>query len=122
MAITTATLGGSSLPTIAPDGYRQTVEYRGSDRVMLSGALSTDLISTSSKQRFELRWTMLTETQVAVVVAAWALVRDGSAAFVSPLGVSHTVTRDVGVLELEITWQAVRLDPRASVTMRLREV
>jgi hypothetical protein len=122
MAITTATLGGVTLPHVQPDGYIERPGYRGADRVMLSGALATDLLTTTVKRTFELTWRRLTEAQVTTLLSAFATVRDGSAAFVSPLGGSYTVTRDEGFYALDIRWRADRLVARAEVTMRLREV
>lgn len=122
MAITTATLGGVTLPHVQPDGYIERAGYRGADRVMLSGALATDLVTNSVKRSFELTWRRLTEAQVSTLLSAFATVRDGSATFVTPLGGSYTVTREESFFELDIRWRADRLIARAEVTMRLREV
>lgn len=127
MAITTPVLGGINLPQVAAkDGFREWVEYRGADMEMLSGAIGTDLVSTSQKRRFELFWIGLTETQVTDastgVLKAWDGVRAGSASFTSPRGGSHTVTRDIGALDVEVTWYATASGLRADVRMKLREV
>lgn len=97
MAVTTPVLGGINLPQVeAKSGFREFVEYRGADTEMVSGAIGTDLVSTSQKRRFELYWVGLTETQVTHastgVLKAWDAVRSSSASFTSPRGGSHTVT------------------------------
>lgn len=120
--ISTASLGGVTLPDVATDGFRENYGYRGVDREMLSGAVVTDLVVASAKRTFELRWRALTETQVATIKTAFATVDDGSATLITPLGATVTVTRDVGALALEIQWESRGRRPRASVSMRLREV
>lgn len=127
MAITTPVLNSITLPQVtSKDGFMEYVEYRGADTEMLSGAVVTDLVSTSAKRRFELSWVGLTEDQVTNastgVLKAWEGVRSGSASFTSPRGGSYTVTRDVGELELQITWYKGGGVLRADVRMRLREV
>ena len=122
MAVSTATLGGTTLPHVEPEGFREEYGYRGGDREMLSGAVQTDLISTTAKRTFELSWRELNETQVATVKTAFATVDDGAATLVTPLGATVSVTRDIGVMALNIQWIARRQVPRARVTMRLREV
>ena len=123
MAISTPSLGAVTLPQIgARDSYNEYAGYRGSDVEMASGALATDLVSTSVKRRFELAWLGMTEAQVNTILSAFATVRDGSAAFTSPLGGSYTVTRDVGVMEVDLTWYRGGGVARADVRMTLREV
>ena len=123
MAITTPVLGGTSLPQVgAHDSYNEYPGYRGADLEMASGALATDLISTSVKRRFELAWLGLTEAQVSTVLTAFATVRDSSASFTSPLGGSYTVTRDFGAMEVELSWYRGGGVARADCRMRLREV
>lgn len=123
MAITTPVLGAVTLPQVgAQDSYQEFAGYRGADLEMASGALATDLVSTSVKQRFELAWLGLTEAQVGTVLTAFATVRDSSASFTSPLGGSYTVTRDFGAMEVELSWYRGGGVARADVRMRLREV
>ena len=123
MAITTPVLGGTTLPQVgARDSYMEFAGYRGSDLEMASGALATDLVSTSVKRRFELAWLGLTEAQVTTVLTAFATVRDSSASFTSPLGGSYTVTRDYGAMEVELSWYRGGGVARADCRMRLREV
>ncbi|HQV45528.1 MAG TPA: hypothetical protein PK478_05170 [Nitrospira sp.] len=123
MAITTPALGGTTLPQVYyRDSYLEFPGYRGADVEMASGALSTDLVSTSIKRRFELAWVAMTEAQVATILTAFATVRDGSASFTSPLGGSYTVTRDVAAMEVDLSWYRLGGVARADVRMRLREV
>ena len=48
-----------------PNKYKQTFGYRGGTSIMADGTLSTDLVSTSSKVRWEMGWDWLTAAQVA---------------------------------------------------------
>jgi hypothetical protein len=123
MAITTPALGGTTLPQVgSSDSYTETLQLRGSDVIMASGALKTDLVTTTAKRRFELRWKGLTEAQVSTVETAWATVKTATAAFTSPRGGSFTVTHDDGAMELVQTWYKGGGVLRADITMRLREV
>lgn len=126
MPVTSASLGGVALPPVsARDGYREWFEYRGSDTEMVSGAIGTDLVSTSQKLRIELYWIGLSESAVtgaSGVLAAWATVKNSSASFTSPRGGSHTVTRDIGALDVEVNWYSSASGLRADVRMKLREV
>ena len=122
MTVSTATLGGVTLPDVEPEGFDEDYGYRGSDREMLDGSIATDLVTTTAKRVFELRWWNLTESQVSTLKSAFATVRDGSASLVTPLGATVTVTRDIGEMALQIRWRSRRRNPRATATLRLREV
>lgn len=127
MAITTPVLNSINLPQVgSKDSFLEFAQYRGADMEMASGAIATDLVSTSLKRRFELAWVGLTEDQVTNastgLLKAWEAVRSGSASFTSPRGGSYTVTRDIGELELQITWYKGGGGLRADVRMKLREV
>jgi hypothetical protein len=122
MTISTATLGGTTLPDVTTDGFKEGYGYRGSDREMLSGAVVTDLVTASAKRTFELSWREITETQVNTIKTAFATVDDGSATLVTPLNATVTVTRDVGFMALDIQWRSRGRKVRADVTMKLREV
>lgn len=123
MAVTTATLGGVTLPHVEPEGYDEYYGYRGADREMLDGSVATSLVTASVKRRFELRWRELTESQVTTLRTAFATVSTSSASFTTPMGGTYTVTRDVGFFELDIKWKSRRAVGKASsVTMKLREV
>jgi hypothetical protein len=123
MAITTPALGGTTLPQVgSSDSYTETLELRGSDVIMASGAMKTDLVTSTAKRKFELRWKGLTEAQVATVETAWATVYTASVSFTSPRGGSFTVTRDNGANALDLQWYKGGGVLRADCTMRLREV
>lgn len=114
--------GGTTLPQCTRDGYDETLELWGSDVVMASGAVKTDLVQSSAKRKFELRWKALTEDQVSTVETAWATVATASVGFTSVRGNKYTVTRDVGAKSLDIKWYGAGSAVRADVTLRLREV
>lgn len=132
MAVTTPILGGSvsggthtggtTLPQCTRDGYDEQLELWGSDVVMASGAVKTDIVQANAKRKFELRWKALTEDQVSTVETAWATVKTATAGFTSPRGNKYTVTRDVGAKSLDLRWYGAGSAMRADVTMRLREV
>ena len=123
MAITTPVLGSTTLPQVMwHDGYSEGLELRGSDVIMASGAMKTDLVQTNAKRKFELKWRGLTETQVSTVESGWASVKTASASFTSPRGTTYTVTRDTGSNALELTWYKTASGMRADCSMRLREV
>ena len=123
MAVTTAVLGGVTLPHVEADGFDEGYGFRGADREMLDGSVATDLVSTTAKRTFELRWRELTESQIATVQSAFDTVKTASASFTTPRGGTYTVTRDVGFFELDIKWKSRRQVIKATaVTMRLREV
>jgi hypothetical protein len=123
MAITAPVLGGTTLPQVGhADSYTELLELRGSDVVMASGAMKTDLVTSTAKRKFELRWKGLTEAQVTTVETAWATVKTASVSFTSPRSGSFTVTRDQGASVLDIRWYGGGGSIRADVSMRLREV
>lgn len=123
MAVTTASLGGVTLPHVEPEGYTEGYGYRGADREMLDGTVHTALVTATAKRTFELRWRELTESQVTTLRSAFATVSSASASFTTPLGGTYTVTREVGFFALDIQWRSSRGSVgRASATMRLREV
>jgi hypothetical protein len=84
--------------------------------------MKTDLVTSTGKRKFELRWKGLTESQVTTVETAWATVYTASASFTSPRGGSFTVTRDEGATMLVSPWYKGGGVLRADCTMRLREV
>jgi hypothetical protein len=122
MAITLPVLGGTTLPQVERGGYTEELQLRGTDVVMASGAMATDLVVATGKLRFEMRWKGMTEAQVATIKTAWATVYTASQSFTSPLSGSYTVTRDVGALTLGVNWYGAGSTARADVSMKLREV
>lgn len=119
MSVATPVLGGVTLPQVAAEGFSTTVVYLGGQSEMASGAYAFDLFSTAQKRRFELAWLLLTEAQVATILAAWATVRTGSATFTPPIGDAAVVQREGDVA---VNWHPLAGGARADVTMRLREL
>jgi hypothetical protein len=59
---------------------------------MASGALVRDLVVNATKRRFTLRWPALTAAERTNVLAAYALLRDGtSRTYIAPDGASYSV-------------------------------
>ena len=89
---TQPSLGAQSLPHPGLGGYEEEVFVKGATRRMASGALVRDLVSNTTKRRFTLHWPALTTAQRADVLAAYALVRNGSSAtFTAPDAATYTV-------------------------------
>ena len=99
MALTTPTLGGSTLTV--PSGYTVTLSYRGGRQLMADGTLVTDLVNANAKRVFNLSWLALTDAQRSTLETAYATVKDTSATYVDISGTSYTVTLDEGGDELE---------------------
>ena len=96
MAVTTATLGGVTLPDVADDGFDEAYGYRGADRRCWMGRC-TALVTTTAKRRFELRWRGDGEPDCYAPVG----ICDGARwqRYVCHAAVAATVTRDVGFFE-----------------------
>ena len=123
MAITLPVVGGVTLPQVGHrDSYNEVLELRGSDVIMASGAMATDLVQSEPKRKFELKWKALTEDDLADIETAWESLATASGSFTSPRGGSYTVTRDQGATGLEITLYGSAVGIRADVSLRLREV
>lgn len=121
MAISAPTLGGQSLQV--PNKYRQYAGYRGGTSIMADGSLSTDLVSTSAKLRWELGWDWLTSAQVTTLKAAVDAVKNASGTFVDVDTTSYTVTLDENFLEVEIEMKKVAgNNQRFAATIKLRQV
>ncbi len=124
MAISVPTLGGQTIFTgVYPNKYRQYAGYRGGTSTMADGTLSTDLVNTSAKLRWELGWDWLTSAQVATLKTAVDAVKASSGTFVDVDGTSYTVTLDENFLELEIEMKKIAgNNQRFSTTIKLRQV
>lgn len=118
--MTTPVLGGYSLPD--PSEYEETEEYRGGGRLMASGAVVYDLLSTIAKHAYMLTWDTLTSSQKTTVKAAFATVKNSSAAFTTLEGTSVTVTRDPEQDNITFKAVATASGTRWGTSMRLREV
>jgi len=124
MAISVPTLGGQTIFTgVYPNKYRQYAGYRGGTSIMADGTLSTDLVNTSAKLRWELGWDWLTSAQVATLKTAVDAVKASSGTFVDVDGTSYTVTLDENFLELEIEMKKIAgNNQRFAATIKLRQV
>ena len=112
-------LGGTTLPAVNRDGYKESIVYLGGQAEMASGVLAFDLFSTNQKRRVELLWVALTEAEVTTVLGAYALLRTSSQTFTPPVGSAIVVQRDG---DPTVTWYPAASGPRADVTMKLREL
>ena len=112
-------LGGTTLPAVNRDGYKETIAYLGGQTEMASGLYAFDLFSTNQKRRIELLWVALTEAEVTTVLTAYALLRTGSQSFTPPLGSAIVVQRDG---DPTVSWYPAASGPLADVTMKLREL
>ena len=124
MAISVPTLGGQTIFTgVYPNKYRQYAGYRGGTSIMADGTMTTDLVNTSAKLRWELGWDWLTSAQVATLKTAVDAVKASSGTFVDVDGTSYTVTLDENFLELEIEMKKIAgNNQRFSTTIKLRQV
>ena len=121
MAISAPTLGGQSLQ--APQKYKQYAGYRGGTSIMADGSMTTDLVSTSAKLRWEIGWDWLTSAQVTTLKTAVDAIKNTSGMFVDVDGTSYTVTLDDGFLDVEIEMKKVAgNNQRFSTTIKLRQV
>ena len=121
MAISAPTLASQSLAV--PNRYKQTTGYRGGTSIMADGSMTTDLVSTTAKLRWELGWDWLTAAQVTTLKAAVDAVKNTSGTFVDVDGTSYTVTLDDGFLDVEIEMKKVAgNNQRFSTMIKLRQV
>ena len=124
MAISVPTLGGQTIFTgVYPNKYRQYAGYRGGTTIMADGSMTTDLVNTSAKLRWELGWDWLTSAQVATLKTAVDAVKASSGTFVDVDGTSYTVTLDDGFLEIELEMKKIAgNNQRFATSIKLRQV
>lgn len=91
---TTPTLGGTSLSMPTEQSYE--VEYRGGTLKMADGSIVHDLVDTTARYVFRLKWTLRTATQKNAILTAYAGIKNATATYVSVENASHTVTRPEG--------------------------
>ena len=123
MAVSAPVLAGQTLAS--PITYRKTRTYRGGRQIMASGALVTDLVSTTAKHRWELGWALLTDAQYTTLRTAYDAIKDTSGSYTDVDGVVYTVTLDENFDGLEI--EAVKIGGAGNVrwrvpALKLREV
>jgi len=109
----------------SPDGYSETLLYRGASLEMADGTVVWDLVNTDAKHEFTLKWEGLTSAERATIETAFAAIKSSYSAsnFTAPTGSSYTVTRHPSQDTLE--WQATIIAGntlRWSTTLKLREV
>lgn len=91
-AATQPTLNGANIPYPKNDGYTEKSFLKGSSRRMANGSIVRDLVTTSVKLRFTLRYEYLTVTERGQVETALGYLKDGtSRTFLSPRNISYTV-------------------------------
>ncbi len=124
MAVSVPTLGGQTIFTgVYPNRYKQYAGYRGGTTIMADGSMTTDLVNTSAKLRWELGWDWLTSAQVATLKTAVDAVKNASGTFVDVDGTSYTVTLDENFLELEIEMKKIAgNNQRFATSIKLRQV
>lgn len=96
MALTTVTLGGTTLPGLYYDGgYTERKAYRGAAAVMVDGSINVDLVATGAKRNPQLTWTNIDEDDKDTVdTALAAVVTNGYAELVTPNNETFNVTLD----------------------------
>ena len=124
MAVSVPTLGGQTIFTgVYPNRYKQYAGYRGGTTIMADGSMTTDLVKTSAKLRWEMGWDWLTSAQVATLKTAVDVVKASSGTFVDVDGTSYTVTLDDGFLEIELEMKKIAgNNQRFATSIKLRQV
>ena len=121
MAISAPVLATYTLAV--PNRYKQTFGYRGSTSIMADGSMTTDLVNTNAKVKWEMGWDWLTAAQVITLENAFGSIKNASGAFTDVDGGSYTVTLDDGFLELEFEMKKVAgNNQRFATTIKLRQV
>lgn len=91
---TTPTLGAVALPIPKEQSY--TREFRGGTLDMADGSIVHDLVDTTVRYRFRLRWEYLTSTEKGTIQTQWDAIKNTTATYVSIENTSHTVTQPDG--------------------------
>ena len=81
-------------------GFAETLSFRGKTIERADGSQSTDLVQSSAKRTFVLKWKMLSASEKADIITAFTAIKDTSGAFIAPDGSAYTVTRE-GDADLE---------------------
>ena len=101
----TPTLGAVALPI--PKSQDYTREYRGGTLDMASGKVVHDLIDTSGRHVFRLRWEYLTAAEKTTITTQWDALKNATATYTDVEGNSYTVTQpEVGAkfdVAIEVT-------------------
>lgn len=91
---TTPTLASTSLPV--PKEFSYGLIYRGGTLEMADGSIVHDLVDSTARHLFRMRWELLTSTELGTIKTAYAAVKDTTGTFLSIENVSYTVTRPDG--------------------------
>jgi hypothetical protein len=92
---------------------------------MADGSMTTDLVNTSVKLRWEMGWDWLTSAQVTTLKAAVEAIKASSSSnnYTDVDTTQYTVTLDDGFLELEIEMKKTAgNNQRFAATLKLRQV
>lgn len=102
MAVATVpTLGGTTLPVPKRQSYERL--FRGGHSEMADGSIVIDLVDTTARHKFSLRWEYVDETELGTITTAWDAIKNTTATYVSIRNTSHTVTQpDGATLKVEI--------------------
>lgn len=101
---TTPTLGGVSLPIPKEQSYARL--FRGGTLMMADGSIVHDLVDTTVRYRFRLRWEYLTATEKGTIQTQWDAIKNATATYLSVENASHTVTQPEGAemdVQVEVT-------------------
>ena len=126
MATTQPVLEGNTLPYPAsPDGYTEELLYRGASQEMADGTIVWDLVNTSVKREFTIKWVGLTSTDKTTVETAFEAIKISYTAsnFTAPTGSTYSVTRHPS--QDTLRWDSVitaGATLRFGTTIKLREV
>lgn len=97
---TQPTLGGVTLPF--PEAQSYTRMFRGGQLQMADGSIVIDLVDTTVRYRFSLKWSLLTSTEKGTIQTQWDAIKNTTATYVSIENTSHTVTQPDGAT-LDVT-------------------
>lgn len=101
---TTPTLAGTTLPVPKEQQYGKL--YRGGTLEMADGSIVHDLVDTTVRHRFRLRWEYLTQTEKNSIATAYEAIKNTTGTYLSVENVSYTVTRPDGG-EMDVTVEVV---------------
>lgn len=102
---TTPTLGSVALPMPKEQRYRRF--FRGGTLTMADGSIVHDLVDTTVRSGFNLRWEYLTAAEKTTIQTQWDALKNATATYVSVENTSHTVTQPEVGAELDVTVEVV---------------
>lgn len=94
-------LAGTTLPYPKKQSYERL--YRGGHLSMADGSIVIDLVDTTARHKFSLRWEYVDETELGNIQTAWDAIKNTTGSYTSIRNTSHTVTQPEGAtLKVEI--------------------